>query len=167
MQNKTVKFESLFRQATPLFLLGLLLAVCLEPWLPYHDWMVHNFGDDIVLKVAVLFLIGYVLLLWGESLRLHGLLTGLLEAFKTFDRDRAAEAADGGAQGVAATRKKGVNNPRARFEAAKLLIAAMRSDDAAIVATSHHNLVRLVGQDLGQDPDRWQQWLKSQEQQLG
>jgi len=48
------------------------------------------------------------------------------------------------------------------LEAAKLLIAAMRSGDASIVETSHHNLVRLVGQDLGTDPDKWQQWLATQ-----
>ncbi|MFT4514198.1 MAG: hypothetical protein ACI89X_003550 [Planctomycetota bacterium] len=156
MQNNAAKFESIFRSGTPLFLLGLLLAVLLEPILPYHDWMVQEFGDDIVLKVAVLFLIGYVLLLWGESLRLQGLLTGLLQAFKTFDYDRAAEGGVGG-------KKKGTSNPKARFEAAKLLVAAMRSDDASIKETSHHNLIRLVGQDLGKDPDKWQQWLTKQE----
>jgi hypothetical protein len=155
VQNNVAKFESLFRTATPLFLLGLLLAVFFEPWLPGHAWMVENFGDDIVLKVAVLFLISYVLLLWGESLRLQGLLTGLLQAFKSFDHDRALEAGGGG-------QKKASSNPKARLEAAKLLIAAMRSGDASIVETSHHNLVRLVGQDLGTDPDKWQQWLATQ-----
>ena len=160
MQTKAAKFESIFRSATPLFLLGLLLAVLFEPILPYHDWLVYEFGDDIVLKVAVMFLTGYVLLLWGESWRLQGLLTGLLQAFKSFDYERAAES--GGSSG-SQPRKKGVNNPKARLEAAKLLIAAMRSDDPSIVETSHHNLVRLVGQDLGQDPDKWQQWLQTQD----
>jgi len=162
--SKAVKFESMFRQATPLFLLGLLLAVVFERWLPYRSWMVYNFGDDIVLKVAVMFLTGYVLLLWGESLRLHGLLTGLLEAFKTFDHERAAAGGGGGGGGRG---KKSSSNPKARFEAAKLLIAAMRSDDASIVETSHHNLVRLVGTDLGKDPDKWQKWLQAQEAQHG
>lgn len=164
MQKQAAKFDSLFRQLTPLFLLLMLLAVAFERWLPYREWMTFNFGDDIVLKVAVLFLTGYVLLLWGESLRLQGLLTGLLEAFKTFDREHAAEAQAGGKGGGAgAGKKKGKANPQARLEAAKLLIAAMGSDDASIVETSHHNLVRLVGTDLGKDPARWQQWLKSQE----
>lgn len=169
MENNAAKFESIFRQATPLFLLGLLLAVFFERWLPYRDWLVFNFGDDIVLKVAILFLIGYVLLLWGESLRLHGLLTGLLEAFKTFDRDHAAEVGGGGGGGgrPKGAGKKSSSNPKARFEAAKLLIAAMRSDDASIVETSHHNLVRLVGTDLGKDPDKWQKWLQAQEEQHG
>jgi hypothetical protein len=156
VQNNVAKFESIFRSATPLFLLGLLLAVFFEPWLPFHAWMVDSFGDDIVLKVAVLFLISYVLLLWGESLRLPGMLTGLLQAFKTFDHDRASEAGGGG-------KNRGTSNPKARLEAAKLLVAAMRSGDASIIETSHHNLVRLVGQDLGKDPDKWQQWLATQE----
>lgn len=160
MQDNVAKFESIFRSATPLFLVGLLLAVLFENFLPYHDWMVLHFGDDIVLKVAVLFLIGYVLLLWGESLRLQGLLTGLLRAFKTFDYDRAAEA--GGVGQKSGGKKKGTSNPKARLEAAKLLIAAMGSPDASIVESSHHNLVRLVGQDLGKDPDRWHEWLQSQ-----
>ncbi|HEB54563.1 MAG TPA: hypothetical protein ENI87_15030 [bacterium] len=148
------KFENLFRQATPLFLFGLLLAVALEPWLPYRDWLRATFGDDVVLKVAVLFLIGYVLLLWGETLRLHGLLTGLLEAFKAFGREQGQT---GGRSG------RGKANPKARIEAARLLIAALASDDASVRATSHHNLVRLVGQDLGTDPAAWQAWLAEQE----
>ena len=146
-------YESLFRQLTPLFLLGLLLAVAFERWLPYVDWLHEHFGETIVLRAAIVFLIGYVLLLWGESLRLHGLLTGLLEAFRQFGRERANEA--GG--GTAAAR-----NPQARLEAAKLLIAAMRSPDASIRATSHANLQRLVGRDLGQDPDAWQRWIEQE-----
>ncbi|MCK5943752.1 MAG: hypothetical protein KAI24_17340 [Planctomycetes bacterium] len=158
MNPNAARAESLFRQFTPLFLLGLLVMVLLEPVLPYGDWLRHHLGEDVFLKTAVVFLILYTLLLWGESLRLHGLLTGLLEAFKTFDRDRAGEAA-----GAASPKGKGSNNPKARLEAAKLLVAAMRSTDPEIVATSHHNLVRLVGQDLGADPDAWQRWLSSQE----
>jgi hypothetical protein len=155
------KYESLFRQVTPLFLLGLLLVVFFEPWLPYRTWIVANFGEDIVLRVAVLFLIGYMLLVWGECLRLHGLLTGLLGAFKAFDRERSAEL--GGTESGSASKKKGFQNPKARLEAAKLLIAAMRSDDPSIVASSHHNLVRLVGKDLGKDADAWQEWLGNQD----
>lgn len=153
MNSNVAKVDSLFRQVTPLFLLGLLAMVLLEPLAP--PWLTETLGDDVILKVVVGFLVLYVLLLWGESLRLHGLLTGLLEAFKAFDRDQSG----GGAGG----RGKVVSNPKARLEAAKLLIAAMRSDDPSIVETGHHNLVKLVGQDLGKDPDLWQQWLSSQE----
>ena len=147
MNSNTAKVDSLFRQVTPLFLLGLLGMVLLEPLAPL--WLTDTLGEDVVLKVVVAFLVLYVLLLWGESLRLHGLLTGLLEAFKSFDREQ---------QG-AAPRGRGANNPKARREAARLLIAAMSSDDPEVRETSHHNLVRLAGQDLGEDPAAWQQWL--------
>jgi hypothetical protein len=151
--NKVERYESMFRQATPLFLLGLLLAVVFEPWVPGFAWLRANFGETIVLRLALAFLVGYVLLLWGESLRLHGLFSGVLQAFKQFDRDRA-----GGASGPAAAEAPS-RNPKVRHEAAKLLIAAMRSGDQEIRATSHHNLVRLVGEDFGDDPDAWQRWL--------
>ena len=158
MDNRVAKFEGMFRQATPLFLLCMLLAVVFEPWLPYRGWYREQFGDDIVLRVAVMFLIGYTLLLWGETLRLHGLLTGVLQAFKAFDREQTGGAGDDG-KGASPRQPRGANNPKARIEAARLLIAAMRSDDDSIRETSHHNLVRLVGKDLGTDPDVWQKWL--------
>ena len=148
--NANAKVDSLFRQVTPLFLLGLLGMVVLEPLAP--AWLTETLGDDVVLKVVVAFLVLYVLLLWGESLRLHGLLTGLLEAFKSFDRE----------PGGAAPRGKGASNPRARREAARLLIAAMSSDDPGVRQTSRENLVRLVGRDLGEDPAAWQAWLSEQ-----
>ena len=150
MKPNAAKVDGLFRQVTPLFLLGLLGMVVLEPLAP--AWLAETFGDDVVLKVVVGFLVVYVLLLWGESLRLQGLLTGLLEAFKTFDRQQSG----GGAGGKASS------NPKARREAARLLIAAMASDDSSVRETSHHNLVRLVGQDLGKDPAKWQAWLAEQ-----
>ena len=74
MNSNVAKVDSLFRQVTPLFLLGLLAMVVLEPLAP--PWLTETLGDDVILKVVVGFLVLYVLLLWGESLRLHGLLTG-------------------------------------------------------------------------------------------
>ena len=150
MNSNVAKVDGLFRQVTPLFLLGLLGMVLLEPLAP--AWLTEALGDDVILKVVVAFLVLYVLLLWGEALRLQGLLTGLLEAFKSFDRQ----------QGGGAARGKASSNPKARREAARLLIAAMASDDPAVRETSHHNLVRLVGQDLGKDPAKWQAWLAEQ-----
>lgn len=154
--KRVERYESLFRQITPLFLLGLLGAVVLEPWLPGTAWLRQQFGETAVLRIAVAFLVGYVLLLWGESLRLHGILTGVLEAFRQFGRERATES--GGAPGEAPVR-----NPRARLETARVLLAAMGSDDPTIRATSHHNLVRLVGRDLGAQPEAWREWLAEQE----
>lgn len=144
-------FDALFRQLTPVFLLGVLLAVLLEPWLPGAAWLRATFGETIVLRACVAALALYVLLLWGESLRLHTILTGVLQAFRQ-------HSADGGPTGPASAAK----NPKARLEAARLLIAAMRSDDPSIRATSRHNLERLVGRDLGADPAAWQRWLDEQ-----
>ena len=36
-----------------------------------------------------------------------------------------------------------------------------------IRATSRHNLQRLVGKDLGEDPAAWQEWLRGQERDQG
>jgi hypothetical protein len=141
-----------FRQLTPLFLLGVLAAIVFEPWVPGGAWLRGQFGDTAVLR-ACLFALGlYVLLLWGESLRLHTLLTGLLQAFRDFRGERAPDAA---------------RNPKARLEAARLLIAALVSDDPQIRATSLHNLKRLTGVDLGPTTAPWQQWLADQERASG
>ena len=40
---------------------------------------------------------------------------------------------------------------------------ALKSDEAEIRATSRHNLARLAGKDLGDDPAAWQRWLAEQE----
>lgn len=143
-------FDALFRQVTPLFLLGVVLALIFEPWLPGIGWLRATFGETIVLRAGAAALGLYVLLLWGESLRLHGNLTGVLEAFRQF-------AGGGGGKEPALAR-----NPKARLEAAKLLIAALRSEDPEIRATSQHNLARLVGKDLGPDPEAWAKWLAEQ-----
>ena len=143
--------EIRFRQLTPLVLLGVLLVVVTEPWLPGSAWVRARFGELALLRAAVAVLACYVLILWGESLRLHGMLTGVLQAFRQFDR---AEGSGGRETG---------KNPKARLEAGRLLIAALRSDDPHIRATSKHNLTRLVGRDLGDDPAAWQQWLQQQE----
>lgn len=146
-------FDGLFRAATPLVLFGVLLAIVFEPWLPGASWLKSQFGEQAVLRACLAVLACYVLILWGESLRLHTMLTGVLQAFRQFDRDRS-----GGGESSPPAAK----NPKARLEAARLLIAAMRSDDASIRATSRHNLARLVGQDLGDDPAAWQRWLAAQ-----
>lgn len=145
-------FDARFRQVTPLILLGVLLVVVAEPWLPGAAWVRANVGEQALLRAAVAVLVCYVLILWGEALRLHGVLTGVLQAFQQFQKGDASPAA--------------AKNPRARLEAARLLIAALRSDDAEIRSTSRHNLGRLVGQDLGDAPEAWQRWLQEQERQL-
>lgn len=145
--------DSLFRQVTPLFLLGVLVAIFCEPWLPGAAWLKEHFGDSAVLRLCVAALGFYVLLLWGESLRLHGLLTGVLQAFRELHPT----------QGGARAKEAAARNPKARLEAARLLIAAMGSDDPSIRATSLHNLKQLAGVDLGDDPAAWRRWLAEQE----
>ncbi len=143
-------FDALFRQLTPLVLFGVLVTVIAEPWLPGTAWLRAQFGDQVVLRTCFAVLVCYVLILWGEALRLHTMLMGVLAAFRQFERS------DGG-KGEAA------KNPKARLEAARLLIAALGAGDPSIRATSRHNLTRLVGQDLGDDPAAWQAWLQRQE----
>ncbi|MFY9343133.1 MAG: hypothetical protein WAT39_11620 [Planctomycetota bacterium] len=146
-------FDALFRQITPLVVLGVLLAVVFD-WVPGGGWLKAQFGDSVIVRGGVAVLACYVLILWGETIRLHTMLSGVLAAFRQFDRD-------GGGKAEAA------KNPKARLEAARLLIAAMASPDASIRATSRHNLARLVGQDLGDDPAAWQAWLARQESGAG
>lgn len=142
------KFESTFRALTPLVLLGVLFALAFESSLPGAAWLKLQLGEQVILRGCIAVLAFYVLLLWGEAIRLHTSLTGVLQAFRQFGDSARGEAA---------------KNPKARLEAARLLIAALRSDDASIRATSRHNLARLVGEDLGDDPAAWQRWLQQQD----
>ena len=142
--------ESTFRALTPLVLLGVLFALAFENSLPGAAWLKQQMGEQVVLRGCVAVLVFYVLLLWGEAIRLHTMFTGVLQAFRQFDRDGAG-------------RSEAAKNPKARLEAARLLIAALRSDDASIRATSRQNLARLVGEDLGDDPAAWQRWLAQQD----
>jgi hypothetical protein len=144
-------FDALFRQITPLVLLGVLLVVVFEPWVPGGPWLRERFGEQAVLRACIAALVCYVLILWGEALRLHAMLTNVLGAFRQFTEHARAPAGDA------------AKNPKARLEAARLLIAALGSADASIRATSRHNLTRLVGEDLGDDPAAWTAWLRRQE----
>lgn len=141
--------DALFRQLTPLVLLALVLCVLLEPVLPGVAFVREHLGETFPLRFAVVVLGLYVLLLWGESLRLHGLLLGLLKAMRDFDGGSAAG--------------KPQRDPKARLDAIRVLIAALGSEDAGIRATSRQNLVRLAGQDLGDEPSAWRSWLEAQE----
>lgn len=138
--------DARFRQLTPLLLLGVLLLLVFEPWLPLA-WLRSHLGADVVVRAAAVVLAFYVLLLWSETQRLGSVLTGVLQAFREF-----------GGKGVAAPK-----NPKTRLEAARVLIAALGSDDPSIRETSRHNLTKLAGKDLGSDPAAWHRWLREQE----
>lgn len=142
-------FDGLFRQITPLILFGVLILVVAEPWLPGTEWFRTRFGDQALLRACVAALGCYTLILWGESMRLHMMLTGVLQAFRQAAGDASGRSAAG-------------RSPEARLEAARLLLAALRSDDPTIRASSRQNLARLVGEDLGDDPEAWQRWIDRQ-----
>ena len=142
-------FDGMFRQVTPLILLGVLVLVVAEPWLPGTAWFRAQFGEQALLRACLALLACYVLILWGESIRLHTMLTGVLQAFRQV-------------AGEASSRSGAGRSPAARLEAARLLLAALRSDDPAIRTSSRQNLVRLVGEDLGDDPAAWQAWIDRQ-----
>lgn len=149
-------FEAHFRQLTPLLLLGVLVVVVAEPWLPGTAWVRERFGDQALLRACVAALLCYVLILWGESLRLHMMLSGVLQAFRQFRDSHGGGAGGGGGAGSAS------RNDEAKREAARLLIAALRSNDASIRQSSRQNLTRLAGEDHGDDPAAWQRWLERQ-----
>jgi len=149
-------FDALFRQLTPLFLLGVIMLALLEPWVPGGAFLRATFGETFIVRACLVGLGLYTLLLWGESLRLHGMLTSVLVAFREF---RDAGGREGGGRDAGGSGR----HPKARLEAARLLIAALGSPDPQIQATSHHNLVRLAGSDLGKDAAAWSRWLAEQE----
>lgn len=139
-----------FRQLTPILLLLLLFVIVFEPavetMVPGHAWFRQQFGDHFLLRFACGLLVFYVLVLWGECIRLNNGLTAVLKAMR-----EALVKAGAGDSGMSA-----------RLDAIRMLVAAMQSDDLAIRAKSRANLVRLVGQDLGDDPLAWRNWLDQQ-----
>jgi hypothetical protein len=139
---------SLFRQLTPLVLLGTALVALFGRWLPGAAWVAERFGETFLLGACVFLLACYVLLLWGETLRLHALFTSVLKQLLEFKERRAAEI-----QGRPAAQK---------LDAVRLLLPALQSGDPDVRQKSRKNLALLVGQDLGAEPGPWQQWLAAQ-----
>ncbi|MGE3354791.1 MAG: hypothetical protein AB7O84_23885, partial [Planctomycetota bacterium] len=135
----------LFRQLTPLVLLGIALAALFGPLLPGAAWVAQHLGATFFLGFCVFLLSLYVLLLWGESLRQHALMTSLLKELMEFRNRRAGEV-----QGRPLAQK---------LDAVRLLLPALASGDEKVRSTSRRNLSLLVGQDLGDDVAAWQRWL--------
>ena len=128
-------FDALFRQVTPRFLLLVLGALVFEPWLPGTAWLRATFGENVVLRGCTAALGLYVLLLWGESLRLHTMLTGVLQAFR--------EHQAGGATAPA-------RNPKARLVCVDLqphgTTQAPEADDVLNVGGFSDAVFDLVGE---------------------
>jgi hypothetical protein len=142
-----MKLGNLFRTLSPLVLIGICLLVWFERWIPGASAFTERLGQDFLLRFCIGLLALYVLLLWGESLRLHAMLTSVLKALHEFGRQRREEA---GADGK-------------RLEAVRLLVAALESEDPGVRRTGRQHLARLVGEDLGDDPAAWRGWLRGQE----
>jgi hypothetical protein len=142
------RYEAIFRQLTPLVVIGIGFVALLGPWLPGSAWVSQHIGPTVVLGFCVFLLSLYVLLLWGESLRLHGAMTAVLRELLEFKKRRAEEL-----QGRPQSQK---------LEAVRLLLPALQSPDPKVRATSRRNLALLVGSDLGDDVAAWQGWLDSQ-----
>jgi|SRR5712671_3079841 len=141
--------SSLFYKATPFVLLAVGFIALFEPSFTGAQWFKQQFGAQFLLRACVAVLTVYVLLLWGESLRQRGIITGMLEALQDYHKNRAAEAAG--------------KLTAAKIEAVGLLIAALGSADPKIRSSSRGNLARIAGEDLGDDPAAWQQWLGRQQ----
>lgn len=146
--QKPQRYEALFRQVTPLFLLGVAFVALLGSYLPGADWVAKTFGANFVLSFCVFLLGLYTLLLWGESLRLHAMMSAVLKELLEFKNRRAAEV-------------QGRPNDQ-KLEAARLLLPALESKDAKVAQSARRNLQLLTGKDLGADVAAWQHWVDEQ-----
>jgi hypothetical protein len=130
------------RPTAALALLGLALLVWIEPWLPGRDALVAVLGRDGLLRIAVGVVSVYAALLVLERQRLSALLRELLA-----ERRRSSAV---GTHEV---------DPRDRLEAIRILVGALRSEDAEVRSSAHENLVRICGQDRGREPEAWQSFF--------
>jgi hypothetical protein len=81
-------------------------------------------------------------LLVGEVSRIRSHMSALIQALR---------AASGGASAA------GVRDDRGAVD---VLVRALSSDDPDVRIKAHRNLVRITGQQMTMDPERWQAWWK-------
>jgi hypothetical protein len=148
-----LRYQSLFRQLTPLVLIAVAVVALGHRSLPGAAWLAQQFGETFVLGACVFALAIYVLLLWGEAMRMRAITLGVLKELVEFRKTRAAEA-----QGRPLQQK---------LEAARLLLPALASGDAQVRQLSRRNLALLAGTDLGDDVAAWQRWIAAQEPTAG
>lgn len=156
MQPGVQGYETLFRQLTPIFLLGVALVALFGSWIPGADWIAKTFGPNFVLGFCVFLLAGYVILLWGESLRLHAMMSAVLKELLEF---RSRRGGDG-------TLPQASRSEQQRLEAARLLVPALASEDPKVAASARRNLTLLTGKDLGADQAAWQSWIAAEEKRI-
>ena len=147
------RYESLFRQLTPLVLIAIAVIAIGHRSLPGADWLAQQFGETFVLGACVFALGIYVLLLWGEAMRMRAITIGVLKELMEFRKGRAAEASGRPLQ--------------QKLEAARLLLPALASDDPQVRQLSRRNLALLAGTDFGDDVAAWRRWIAAQEQAAG
>ena len=102
-----------FRSLLPLLLVGMCLLVWFESFLTPLKVVTERFGADFFLRFCLGFLCLYVLLLWGENLRLNAMVKSVLTALQDFAKARRAE----------------LGTDSKRLEAMRLLVAALGSPD--------------------------------------
>lgn len=132
------------RRITPLVLLVLAGLVCLEDYLPGHDFVAREFGDTFVLRLVLGILCLYVLMLVIERQRMEQLFTQVLGQIHSLH---------------GAASKEAPSEATAKQEAVQILVAALGSSDPDVRAKALVNLERLTGERLGEDQSAWQQWL--------
>ena len=132
------------RKITPLVLLVLCGLAWFEKYLPGHEFISREFGDQFVLRFVLGVLCLYVLMLVLERQRMELLLKRVLGQFKSFHSAKGTEAPA---------------EEQARQEAVQILIAALGSDDPKVRSGAVSNLERLTGESLGEDQAAWQAWL--------
>ncbi len=142
----------LARYLTPLVLLALAALAWFERLLPGSDWVAKEIGETAVLRFIVGALCVYVAVLVVERRILADQFRHVLDQFRRFHEARLAEAGAAGTGGAA------------KHEAVRLLAAALDSQDPEVRQSAHQNLVRLCGQDLGEESAAWRQWLAEQRQ---
>lgn len=140
------RVDRLQRVGAPLILLGLAGLVWFERWLPGRAWIAEQFGDDAVLRFALGCVCVYAAVLVVERQQMGALFQQVLGQFRRFheSQGRLRSAGDGAA----------------RAEAIRILVAALRSDEAEVRRSARENLTRLLGHDHGEDPAAWQRALE-------
>lgn len=145
--------DGLLRRLTPLVLL------CLAGMAWFGPWLLEAGGLDKSITPLGLtrFILGvicfYTMLLVLERQGMEARFAELLRQFKRFYDERAA----GG--DVADNTQKGL-------QAARILIAALRSPEGEVRSTALENLQRLTGKDFGRNTEAWEAWLEEAQQAL-
>lgn len=156
MLNPVQRYESFFRQLTPIFLFGVAIVALLGRWIPGADWVAKTLGPNFVLGFCCFILGLYVLLIWGETLRLHAMMSAVLKELLEFKGRQKGE----GVSGVDAGKRA------QRLEAARLLLPALGSPDIRVASAARKNLALLAGQDHGDAAEAWQSWIDAEAREL-